>query len=64
MPIYEYDCKECGTHFEKFVRSMGTNVEIECPECHSKNCRKSFSLFGMGGSRPAASAASCAPSGG
>ena len=63
MPIYEYECVECGQHFDKFVRSISAAVNVECPECHSKNCRKGFSLFGMGSSTTGARQVSCAPSG-
>ena len=64
MPIYEYRCEECGETFDKFVRSMRTNFQVECPQCHSKRCKKSISLFGAsvsGGGT--ASDAACAPSG-
>lgn len=68
MPIYEYRCEDCGAAFEKLVRSMSNPPPIECPECHSSQCRKSISLFGTrssGASSSAggSSAASCAPSG-
>ncbi|HHX64663.1 MAG TPA: zinc ribbon domain-containing protein [Chloroflexi bacterium] len=66
MPIYEYRCEECGATFEKLVRSMSGQVTVECPECHSAQCRKSISLFGTrssGSSLGASSMASCAPSG-
>ncbi|MFO7917497.1 MAG: zinc ribbon domain-containing protein [Anaerolineae bacterium] len=64
MPIYEYRCKECGHEFEKLVRSMSDTPEIECPKCHSANCKKAISLFGTSQSRTAGnSAAACAPSG-
>lgn len=65
MPIYEYRCQECGTTFDKFVRSMSNTVQVECPKCHSKNCQKSISLFGTASadSRASASLSSCAPSG-
>lgn len=65
MPIYEYHCRDCGLHFEKLVRSMSSAVEVECPQCHSKNCEKSISLFGVAsnGNGAATSAASCSPSG-
>lgn len=64
MPIYEYRCQTCGHVFDKFVRSMSTAFEVECPQCHAHECRKSMSLFGTasaGGGT--ANAASCAPSG-
>ncbi|MBC7238035.1 MAG: zinc ribbon domain-containing protein [Chloroflexi bacterium] len=65
MPIYEYRCQECGAQFDKFVRSMkNEELVIECPKCGSKECKKSFSLFGTSsGSAGASSLASCAPSG-
>ena len=66
MPIYEYRCEKCGTTFEKLVRSMFTVPEIECPACHSKECKKSISLFGtsFGGGKSAAAPSSCGPTGG
>ena len=64
MPIYEYRCEECGNRFEKFVRSMSTKVQVECPKCHSADCKKSISLFGTATTRSGSSAAAnCAPSG-
>jgi putative FmdB family regulatory protein len=47
MPIYEYTCNECGEDFEKLV--SGTNPDVSCPKCISKNITKKFSLFGMSG---------------
>jgi len=33
MPIYEYECQECGLRFEK--RQGINEPELkECPECH------------------------------
>lgn len=64
MPIYEYRCERCGHVFDKFVRSMSAAVEIECPQCHGRECRKSISLFGMAStSGGSANAAACAPTG-
>ena len=65
MPIYEYRCEDCGSSFDKLMRSMSSAAEVECPECHSKRCKKSISLFGLAsvGSGADASASSCAPSG-
>jgi len=64
MPIYEYECKSCGVSFEKFVRSMNGSYQIECPECHSVDCKKKLSLFGTSSAgRSTTSSAACAPSG-
>ncbi len=68
MPIYEYTCKDCGTQFEKLVRSFGASVEVQCPECGSAHTKKGWSLFGtaLDGSlgSPAASPASSCNTGG
>ncbi len=62
MPIYEYECVECGTRFDKFVRSATRPVEVACPTCKSENCRKVVSAFASTGVQ--SSGANCAPSGG
>jgi putative FmdB family regulatory protein len=46
MPIYEYVCMECESHFEELVR-MGDSVA--CPDCTSDNVRKQFSVFAAHG---------------
>ncbi|MBN1401580.1 MAG: zinc ribbon domain-containing protein [Anaerolineae bacterium] len=64
MPIYEYQCEVCGASFDKFVRSMSASLQIECPKCHSTDCKKKLSLFGTtSAGASAASSAACAPSG-
>ncbi|MHC4932567.1 MAG: FmdB family zinc ribbon protein [Planctomycetota bacterium] len=43
MPIYEYDCLQCGGRFEALLR---TSDEVpSCPECGSEEIKKVFSLF-------------------
>ena len=32
MPTYEYECKACGLHFEKFQSIMARPVKT-CPKC-------------------------------
>ncbi len=51
MPIYEYQCTECGEEFETFVLSFSKAEEVECPRCHSRNVRRKISLFGFAGPR-------------
>ncbi|MGD8719963.1 MAG: zinc ribbon domain-containing protein [Candidatus Zixiibacteriota bacterium] len=43
MPIYEFQCGECCTVFEKLCR-IGGEAEVRCPECGSTDCRKLISL--------------------
>ena len=47
MPIYEYACMECESHFEELVRS--DEQEIACPECGKGNVLKQFSTFAVAG---------------
>ena len=47
MPIYEYVCMECESHFEELVR-MG-DTATSCPDCGASNVRKQFSVFAAHG---------------
>jgi putative FmdB family regulatory protein len=42
MPIYEYVCMECESHFEELVRNGET---VYCPDCDASNVRKQLSVF-------------------
>jgi len=57
MPIYEYVCDDCETHFEKIV--INKQQEISCPKCASKKTTIQLSVFAT-----ASSGGSSAPSGG
>ena len=64
MPIYEYQCQECGEEFEKLVRSISSVPKVECPHCGGKKVKKAFSLFGTkSASSDGLPATACAPSG-
>ena len=41
MPIYEYDCRQCGAAFETLVRKGKTPA---CPSCGSLELERRFSL--------------------
>jgi len=43
MPIYEYVCDECDTHFERIV--INRQQEIACPKCASKKASIQLSVF-------------------
>jgi len=47
MPLYEYICAACGTHFERYVRSW--NEQISCPGCRSEVVEKQLSTFAFTG---------------
>ena len=46
MPIYEFVCMTCESHFEELVAMGG---EAPCPDCGSENVRKQFSVFAAHG---------------
>jgi putative FmdB family regulatory protein len=52
MPIYEYVCMSCESHFEELVRHDETP---KCPDCGAKKVQRQFSVFaahGTSGSQP------------
>ncbi len=66
MPLYEYECPDCRSKFEKLVRSMTAANDVVCPTC-GRPAKRLISVFAsIGGSLASAgaSAASCAPTGG
>ena len=38
MPIYEFQCEECGEVFEELV--LRKDEEVECKKCKSKKVKK------------------------
>ncbi len=48
MPLYEYECCDCGEEFEVLVLESGEI--IKCVRCDSGNIGKRFSSFGLGSS--------------
>jgi len=34
MPTYEFRCKQCGAHFERFQRNLA-DAEVHCPKCNA-----------------------------
>lgn len=41
MPVYEYDCRECGDPFEALIRKAETP---RCPSCGSEDLERRISL--------------------
>ena len=50
MPIYEYECQQCGERFEYFRRFFEDEKEIKCPRCGAEKSRKVVSAFTRGSS--------------
>ena len=67
MPLFEFDCSECGTSFERLVRRADAVSEVACPACGSRKVSEKISTFASiskGGSAAASGSSSCAPGGG
>jgi putative FmdB family regulatory protein len=57
MPIYEYECTNCGERFELRRSIADSDKEVKCPKCDKKSPKRVVSLFGT-----KSSSTSCAPS--
>ncbi len=42
MPLYEYQCKNCGHRFEKIQKFSDEPIR-ECPQCHKQTVEKLIS---------------------
>ena len=43
MPIFEYECSECGNEFEHLV--LHSSSAPQCPSCQSQDITRVLSLF-------------------
>jgi putative FmdB family regulatory protein len=50
VPIYEYVCMECESHFEELVRG---EQRVACPDCAATNVSRQFSSFAVHGVKKA-----------
>jgi putative FmdB family regulatory protein len=68
MPLYEYQCSDCGSEFEKMVRFSEADQAQACPTCRGQNTRKKISAFaalgGTAGSSGSSGGGSCGSGGG
>jgi putative FmdB family regulatory protein len=49
MPIYEFECEECGERFEELVAA---GAGAPCPACGSERCRRLYSGVSPSGRQP------------
>lgn len=49
MPIYEFECGECGERFEELVPPGGT---VACPSCGAERSRRLYSEVSPPGRQP------------
>mgnify|MGYP005840594437 CR=1 FL=1 len=43
MPIYEYECSQCGHCFERLMLAGDKNRDLRCPACGAPQIRKRVS---------------------
>lgn len=48
MPIYEFECLDCQTKFEKSLKIKDMDSVMACPECKSKNTKRIMSIISKG----------------
>jgi putative FmdB family regulatory protein len=44
MPIYEYQCQNCGEDFDMLRSLKDDDKDVECPYCHAKQAERQMSL--------------------
>jgi putative FmdB family regulatory protein len=57
MPLYEFECDECGQGFELLVGFSQADKAHTCPGCGGEHTHRKISSFAMGGSSSGGSAA-------
>lgn len=46
MPLFEYQCSQCGKSFEKLILNITSSAtNITCPACSSSQVHKKISIF-------------------
>jgi len=45
MPIYEFECCECGARFEMLRSISDSDGEVACPECGAERPRMVYSVY-------------------
>jgi len=63
MPLFEFECKDCGKRVEFLEKSTKTQSKHKCPECGGKNLVKVISGFSVGGKNKSSSGGGSCPSG-
>lgn len=49
MPIYEFECEECGARFEELVAAAAA---VACPRCGAERPRRLYSQVSPPGRQP------------
>ena len=63
MPIYEYQCEDCGKKCDFFEKSIKTRPKHKCPGCGSAKLHKLPSGFSAGKSESSTAGCDSCPTG-
>ncbi len=61
MPLYEYECQECKSRFEKLIYCK--EAAVTCAVCGSSNLNQLLSVFSVGAPQQQAAAPEAGPCG-
>lgn len=59
MPMYAYECKDCGRKFEILVGVGEGEAEVRCDKCKSTNVERAFSAFNISSGGRSSSSSIC-----
>lgn len=45
MPMYEYGCLACNSHFDRLRRMDQNDAGVTCPRCGGEQVRRRLSVF-------------------
>ncbi len=62
MPIFEYQCDQCG-HITSFLEKAGSQEMHACEKCNSNDLKKIFSTFAVEGGTSSTGDDSSCPTG-
>jgi putative FmdB family regulatory protein len=48
VPIYEFECLDCGNPFETLIMGFSTH-DVKCPKCDGEEIKKKISSFAVKG---------------
>lgn len=59
MPIFEYQCRDCGSKFEQLMQTQ--SAEVSCRQCESPRVERLLSAFAVSGNSRQTAAAEPGP---
>ena len=65
MPLYEYECRECGERFESLRSMSDRDRKLDCPRCGKRAAQRLPSTFAasVSSSAPASAGGACGAEG-